>query len=259
MPSSIDPNSSHVVIGPSYPALPGVALAAPSIPIQFSTVSPLDDVSLPTRVEQPLMSPVVESIAPRTESFFLEEVSTDPFPSSPPPVLIPESLTPSLAGPISEIRAAPNYLYPNELLVDTEHEFDFPDAPTDIPFIFPEAPAHLINLDTEASTRGLEAAPSDSAELSHRTVAMSGPNPNRSNASPNSIRANSRSVSMNQPQLNEEIAYPTLPSLPAPRVVATSMDSSSRSPSIASVSSSLLLSFSLSYPRLITLTSRNNG
>jgi hypothetical protein len=260
-------NETQEDIGLSYPALPGVASVAPSTPIQFSTVSPLESVALPTRVEQsvpgvapPLADPVVVIASEPTHS--VDPVV--PIPSDPPrQESLPEPVSPlAVPVPIPPLPAASAIYHPNILLVDPEEEeeqqqevqrqgeeeFALPEVPTDIPFLFPEAPAHMVHLEhTEARTRGVEVAPSDSPELSHRAVAMSGRSPNPSNPSPpspNLTRLSPPSVSMSttQPQVNEAAAYPTLPSMPVPTrdLVAIPIDSTTRSPSLASVSQLIL-------------------
>lgn len=210
------PHQTEGIPSVAYPSLPGVAAVAPSMPLQYPVVHPLENISLPSRVERNT-PPRDSSLLPIEEPSPTFEIRASPPLATPlerPAVSI---VQPSeIVSPTPGIRSAPIYLVPDEVTLD------LPEVPSGNPVFLPDAPTHVINIETEASNRGLNASEPQLAEFSDRTIAMSGRDPNFSTLSSDSDTFHDQQSPLPFSH-DDQGAYPILPSIPSARM--TSMPS----------------------------------
>lgn len=199
-------------------------MAAPSEPLPYSFFSvPLEDVTLPRPTIADSSLPSTPNQEP-SASLIVEVVEAS-MTGTPEELEVPETeVAPVTAQPIPP--SSTTYLVPDEM---QNMAVELPDAPIDVPMVFPDAPTHAIN-------RGLEITPTVPLETSERTVAMSGRSPPPPSSSDRSVDYSASPLGVGGS------SYPELPAVPA--VIATTVDNSNRTPSrVASVSVSIYFPF----------------
>lgn len=222
---------------PFYPALPGVALAPPSVPLTYSFVAPLEDVSLPSVTTISTDSPLsLPAQAPKDSVVLTPEIEVSssvlPAPESP----HVESFLAMAAQPINH--STIQYLVPDEI---HNAALELPDAPSQVPLIFPAAPTHTIS-------RGLDTFEPESIETSERATAMSGRNPSSNNS-----RADRTPNQIATPAISSSASYPQLPVVPA-FLPSNLDDSNTRAPSRAASVSVSSLNLSQQDPRRVRIS-----